>query len=300
MVASANERVLADLVKHLKNSEEDVLTPLIDEYLIKRNLPKYRKKRLTEIKLDLRDRPRPGGRLSPSSICGCKRQAALKFLGTEGQRKINPEQELIFDDGHWRHHKWGVIFLDMERVLGRDRFRVVRIERPIVIDGLMVAGHLDVEIKIKVGKKWRRYIVDFKGANNYMFEKSYREHAPDPTYIRQLMTYMKARKCKRGILLYDSKDKNKFYAFHIAWDEKLWAEVQLWCEDIIEHLEEEKLPPMHEDCDKGKFMYGKCPFKGICFGPDSDRQIRRKVYENFPGVEELWALGHAVIEEHGD
>lgn len=299
MPVSANERILSNLVKHLQNTEDDVLTPLVDEYLIKRNHPDHREKRLEEVKLDLRDRPRPGGRLSPSSICGCKRQAALKFLGVRGERKINPEQELIFDDGHWRHHKWGVIFMDMERVLGRHRFRVVRIERPIVIDDLMVAGHLDVEIKIKVGKKWRRYIVDFKGANNFMFEKAYREHAPDPTYIRQLMTYMKARKCKRGILLYDSKDKNKFYAFHIAWDEKLWAEVQMWCEEIIDHLEDEKLPPMHEACDKGKFLYTRCQYKGICFGDDTPRQIQRKVYKDFPGVTNLWEEGHAVIEEHG-
>lgn len=297
MPVSANVKILGDLVKHLQNSEEDVLTPLIDEFLMKKDLPKYRKLLLNEMSLDLRDRPRPPGRLSPSTICGCKRQAVFKFIGVTGKRKVNPEQELIFLDGHWRHHKWGAIFLNMERVLGRHRFRVVRIERPVSIDDLLIAGSLDIEIKIKVGKKWRRYIVDFKGANNFMFEKAYREHAPDPTYIRQLMTYMKARKCKRGILLYDSKDKNKFYAFHIKWDEKLWAEVQLWCEEIIEHMESEKLPPMHENCDKGKFMYGRCPYKQICFGDDTDRQIRRKLYSDFPGVEEAWNAGFRIFEE---
>lgn len=296
---TANQRVLADMMKHLASSEDDPLTPLIDEYLTKRNLPKFRKKRLKEITLDLDDRPRPGGRLSPSAICGCERQAALKFLGVQGTKKVSPDQELIFDDGHWRHHKWGVIFLDMERVLGRDRFRVVEIEGPIILNKLYVAGHFDVEIRIKVKGKWVRYVVDFKGANKYAFDAAYRSRAPHPTYVKQLLTYMKARKCKRGILLYDSKDNQRFYAFFVKMEKKSWAEVRLWCKRVISQLDDEELPEKHPDCKQGNFLYGRCQFKRICFGNDSDRQIQRKVYKDFPGVDALWELGLEEIVAHG-
>lgn len=297
MPVSANQRVLGDLLKHLNDTEDDPLTPLIDEYLVKRDLPKFRKKRLKSITLDLEDRPRPGGRLSPSSVCGCERQAVLKFLGVQGKKKISPDQELIFADGHWRHHKWGVIFQDMERVLGRHRFRVVEIEGPIILNGLYVAGNFDVEIKIKVKGKWLRYVVDFKGANKFSFDTAYRNRAPHPTYVKQLLTYMKARKCKRGILLYDSKDNSRFYAFFVNMESQAWAEVSLWCRSVVEQMEEEKLPPKHPECKKGNFLYGRCMFKSICFGNESNKQLQRRVYEDFPGVDALWELGVAEIEE---
>lgn len=298
MVVSTDKAILKRIVKGIMEEEDDPLTPLIDEYIIKRKKKKYQHLLLTEFKLDVQERPRPGGRLSPSSLCGCERQAQLKFLGVQGRKKTDPEQELIFIDGHWRHHKWDFIFLEMERILGSERFRVLHIEHPMVIDDLYVAGHLDIEIEIKVGKKWRRYVVDFKGSNNFAFEKAYRDRAADPTYIKQLMTYMKGRKCKRGILLYDSKDKNRFYVFAYKMEESIWGEVTNWCRKVIEQTEEQKLAPKHKDCHNGNFLYGRCPFAGLCFGGESDRQIQRKVYRGFPGVAKLWKRGHRVIEEH--
>lgn len=298
MPSTADTKILANIVRHIQAEEEDPLTPLIDEYLLKRNLPKYRSRRLTKYEFDTEDRPRPGGRLSPSSLCGCERQAAFKFLGVEGVKRTDPDVELIFEDGHWRHHKWGYIFRDMEKVLGRKRFRVISIEEPIVIPGLYVAGSLDAVIAIKVNGRWRRYVVDFKGSNNFSFEKAYRDRSPDPTYQKQILAYLKGRKIRRGILLYDSKNTNNYYIFVVPMTEVAWAEVRLWCRRIVKQLEAQKLPPMHPDCKNGNFLYGRCAFKKICYGKLSDRQIRSEVYVDFPGVKALWEKGHREIEEH--
>lgn len=299
MPVSADSRILDNIVRSMQNSEDDPLTPLIDEYLLKRKLPKYANKRLKSITLDLEERPRPGGRLSPSSVCGCERQAAFKFLGVEGKARVDPDQELIFEDGHWRHHKWQTIFLDMEAVLGRNRFRVVCIEEPTITNSLYIAGHLDAEIKIKVNGKWRRYVIDIKGANNFAFEKTYRDRTPNPTYVKQLISYMKARKCRRGILLFDSKNTNVYYCFMFLMNDKDWGEVSLWCKSVIGYLEDQKLPPRHPDCDNGTFLYNRCPYRAKCFGKTPDRVIQREVYVNFPGVEALWEEGHALVEAHG-
>lgn len=290
--------ILKRIVKGIMEEEDDPLTPLIDEYLIKRKKKKYQHLLLKEWTLDIGERPRPGGRLSPSSLCGCERQALLKFLGTKGRNRTNPTQELIFEDGKWRHFKWGFIFAEMESILGKDRFQVVHVEHPIVIEDLYVAGHLDIEIRIKVGKKWRTYVVDFKGSNNFAFERAYRDRAPDATYIKQLITYMKGRGCKRGILLYDSKDKNDYAVFAFKLDQSVWGEVTVWCKKIIRQLEEKTLPPKHPDCNNGNFLYNRCQFSGLCFGGLSDRQIQRKVYIDFPGIEPLWKKGHKAIEEY--
>lgn len=288
---STESKFLASVVKHLQNEEDDPLTALIDEYMKKRNLPKYRHLRLDKIELDLRERVRPGGRLSPSTICGCERQAAFKFLGVMGKKRHDPEAEMIFEDGHWRHYKWGVIFMEMERILGRHRFRVIGIEIPITIDGLMIAGSLDVEIKIKVNGKWRRYVVDFKGANRFAFDKAYRERTPNPTYLRQLLTYMKSRKCKRGMLLFEGKDTNQFFVFPIKVNDSHWAEIRMWCRSILKQMESNKIPPKHPDCNKGNFLSMKCPYKSLCYGNYSDRQLAHHAYKDFPGLEALWEQG---------
>lgn len=298
MPIGADDRILARIVKAIQTEEEDPLTPLIDEYLRKRKMPKYRDRLLKTHTIDVEERPRPGGRLSPSSLCGCERQAMLKFVGIEGTFRNDPDQELLFIDGHWRHHKWAFIFREMESILGRHRFQVVHVEHPIVIESLYVAGHLDIEIKIKVDGKWRRYVVDFKGANNFSFEKTYRDQAPDPTYVKQLITYMKGRKAKRGILLYDSKDKNTLNVFMISADKLIWGEVRNWCRKVLRQIEERKLPPMHPECENGNFLYNRCQYKGLCYGNKSNRQIQREVYVGFPGMEKKWAEGVAEVEAH--
>src|SRR4051812_24849656 len=191
--------VLSQLIKHMSMEEQDPLTPLIDEYLIERDSSPTR---LTHYNVPLVARGRPGGRLSPSSIGGCRRQAAFKFLGVDGTRKLDPESELIFDDGNWIHHKWQARFRDMEAVLGAKRFKVLGIEKGITIPDLYIAGSYDALIKIN-GK---RYMIDFKSINSHGFGYVYREHKPKDAHIKQLITYCVAKNCKRGMLVYDCKD----------------------------------------------------------------------------------------------
>ncbi len=292
MPVSDDVKMLGNMVKAMRDAPVDPLTPLIEEYLMKRKLPEYQDLLLTEFTLDLRDRPRPPGRLSPSSICGCERQAAFRFLGAPSNRKFDMTLELIFADGHWRHHKWGVLFREMEQVLGSDRFRVVDVELQVSIPHLYIEGSLDIEIEIRVGKKWLSFIIDFKGANDYAFRKTYNDRAPSPTYLKQLRTYVKARGKKRGILLYENKDKNDFFCFPIKINDALWAEIEVWCKRVIKKLNKRKLPDKHPDCKGGKFLYGKCDFAELCFGAKGDKQIEKMVFLNFPGVQEQWDANH--------
>jgi CRISPR/Cas system-associated exonuclease Cas4 (RecB family) len=298
MPQSSDVRILSAIVHHMQSVEDDPLTALIDEYLIKREQPEYANLRIWSVTLPLVDRPRPGGRISPSSVCGCERQAAMKFVGVQGRTRIDPDEQLIFEDGKWRHHKWQTMFREMEQILGRDRFRVVSIEEPIVIDKLYIAGHLDAVIKIKVKKKWRRYVIDIKGANEYAWENAYQKQAPDPKYVRQIITYAKAKGIKRAILLYESKNRNKFYCFAVTVTPELWAEVQLWAKRIIEQVQDRKLPPMHPECHNGTFLYNKCPYKSMCFGKLTPRQLERKVYRDFDSIDAAWERGHDIVEAH--
>lgn len=290
-------KVLATIVKHAKREEDDPLTPLIEAYYLKRNLPKYRDCRVETYEIPVLDRPRPPGRISPSQAGGCARQATFTFVGFKGRKRTDPDQEAIFEDGKWRHHKWDYIFIEMARMFP-DQFKVVSIEEGVTIDGFYIAGSLDAIVKIKVKGKWLTYVIDFKGANSYAFDDTYRRQAPNPRYILQLLAYMKSKHKKRGILLFESKDKNRFYCYPIKMTDSQWAEVSLWARSVVEALSEQKLPPKDPECQGGTFLYNRCPFAKACFGNKTNRQLSRSAFADFPGIEELWEEGNRIVSEY--
>lgn len=287
---STHKAILSRLVKNMKKRDVEPLRPLIDAYILERD---DAPERYQNHSINMRPRLRPGGRFSPSSICGCRRQAVFKFVGMRGRRGIDPDRELIFEDGNWRHHKWQAIFMDMMAVLGRERFRVRSTEAVVEIPELYIAGNSDNELTY-MGRQHR--VLDIKGINDAGFTRVYTEDEPIPEHVRQLTTYGKGSKRKRGSLLYDNKNNQQTKIFDIIFEDGVWYEVQEWVEDGIDNMNREKLPPMHPECQAGNFLYQKCPYSGICYGSASDVRIRRRMYGEFPGVEEAWQAGRAAIE----
>jgi hypothetical protein len=296
MPSTPDTRVLAHLIKHAQSEVEDPLTPLIDDYFLCRELPKYQHLRIKKFEVDTGTRPRPPGRISPSSSGGCQRAAAYSFLGVKGRVSKDPDKEAIFEDGKWRHLKWDFIFLEMERFFPK-KFKVVSIEESVSIDGLYIAGSLDAVVKIKVKGKWVTYVVDFKGANSFAFEDAYRNKKPNPRYVLQVGTYMKAKKKMRGILLFESKDKNRYYCFSVTANPIMWAEIKMWARGVLESLEAQRLPEKDPDCNKGHFLYGRCIYRDLCFGKKGDKQVQREVFVGFPGVKKLWKEGNRIVRE---
>lgn len=295
MPANPERRILAAMLRHAKSAEQDPLTPLIDEYLIKREKPQWASKRIKEYTIPILPRVRPPGRLSPSGICGCERAAALKMCGVPGKKRTDPDVELIFEDGIWRHHKWGAIFTDMAKMFP-SRFRLISIEFRIEIRGLFITGHLDAHIQIKVGNEWIDYIIDFKGANEWAWSWAYKRRTPVPTHRLQLVTYIRGVrktgvKVDRGILLYDSKNFNRYYCFPVKFNISEWDEVRVWCRSVLRQVKRKKLPPMHPECDNGNFLANRCVYKHLCYGDMTDNQIERMAYREFKGIDTLWETG---------
>lgn len=294
---TSDTALLAKLVKDMQRREEDPFTALLDEYLLTRHLSENR---IHEYQVPFLPRHRPGGRLSPSSLCGCEREAVMKFAGVEGVLRINPDTQLIFDDGDWRHHRWQATFLDMQAVLGRKRFRVMEIEGPSVIEDLYVAGHLDAHIAID-RIPW---VIDFKGINSYGFQDIYR-NGPKKLHVKQLLAYMRAKRRRRGFLLYENKNDQKTKCYTVIFDREQWGEVSDWCDRVLGKLENHELPKRDPECHNGTFTYDKCKFSELCFGKkfkDNSRGLERVVFENFEGVEAAWKRGFVEIakaEERG-
>lgn len=288
MVSNKNTAMLANLVKRAKERQKDPLTPLIDEYLLVRDKSE---ERYFKLPIDsMEERPRPPGRISPSAIGGCKKAAVFKFIGAKGVRTVGPELQMIFDDGNIRHAKWDWMFLDMQAVLGEERFKVVNIEQDVMYPRLYIAGSLDAVVAIE-GKKW---VVDFKGANLFTWNDVYMRDEPKAAHVWQLLSYMKARKIRRGILIYENKNDQKFRCFVIEFDPEEWKEVKRWSSSVINYLERNRLPPRHEECEKGSKMAQDCFFSKWCYGSANVRQQEQRAYKDFPGIEEQWRRGNEI------
>lgn len=291
-MAAQDNKVIARLLKNMAEATEgEPLSEAIDRYLVKRHTSR---RRLRSHTITMVPRARPGGRLSPSSLGGCKREAVFRFAGVKGKKKIDPDLELIFEDGNWRHHKWQALFLDMQAVLGRKNFRVVSFESDAILPGLYVAGSLDVHIVVK----GVHYIIDIKGINDYGFKRvCIDQDAPMPKHVDQLVAYMKAKKVPRGIVLYENKDKNHVKCFLVTYDKTKWREVVAWCDSVISAMENRRLPAKHEDCNKGQFGYRKCMYAKLCYGDATKEELTELVYGSFISVEAAWDDGFRRIAE---
>lgn len=292
-MASTNA-ILSNMVKRLKEAGDEPFYPLLEEYMLTRDKAKKRLKKYT---IDMRSRPRPPGRLSPSSLGGCPRAAAFRFVGVRGLDKRDVASELIFDNGNWFHHRWQATVLDMEKVLGKDRFKVMGIEKDVWFPELYIAGSLDILVRIKVGKQWMNIVIDIKSINSYGFNSVMAEHKPLPSHEQQVTTYAKAAGVDYGLLLYDNKNDQRILPFMFKLDEAMWRDTVEWSEEVISHLEAETIPPMHPDCESGTWLFEKCPYSDLCYKTKEEKLVDI-VYRNrkrpWPGLEEAWKRGNEV------
>lgn len=279
-----DSKILARLVKRAQARPSDPLGPLLDEYYLRR---RKSKRRLRRYVIDMQERPRPLGRLSPSSIGGCERQAALKFLGVESRAHIDPDREAIFEHGNWIHHKRQAMFLDMEKVLGKRTFQVYSTEAAIEVPKLFIAGTLDNEVLIN-GRRW---IIDIKSINDYGYNYVTASDEPSLAYIWQLHVYMKARGVRRGMLDFENKNNQHSRRFVVNYDPAQWVEIRQWCRSVLRQIHRQELPAMHPDCTLGSFMADKCSFAYLCYGRHSERAIRTKAYQDFTSLNDLWERG---------
>jgi hypothetical protein len=288
---ASDAQVLKRLVERMKNSERDPLRPLVDEYIMIRD---QAENRLDRHKISMTPRPRPPGRISPSAIGGCPRAAVFRFVGVRGRKGIDPDLELLFENGNWQHHKWQALFLDMEQVLGKDVFEVVSIEENVQYGKLYVAGALDLHVRIHGVD----YIIDIKGINSRGF--SWVQHQDEPKHdnVLQLLMYMRAKGVKRGIIWYDCKDNQLTKGFVVKFSAEEFREVREWCRGVLTALERRRLPQRPAECQSGTMLFEKCVFARLCYGKLDTVDLVDMTYDAFSSIDEQWELGNGVVEEH--
>lgn len=298
-MAGSSGAILSKMVKAMHHERDDPIDPIIDEYLMVRGRAENR---LNHHPINMKEDMRPGGRISPSSVCGCERAAVFKFAGVVARRKTDPDKELIFETGKWIHHMWQALFMDMALVLPH-RIRVVGYEVRSQIDELYVAGALDLQIEIwdEEFEEWVPIVIDVKSINSYGYNYVMQQAAPVASHVQQIITYCKARGIPTAYLLYQNKNDSRRQGFMIEVENENWNEVIEWCETVVDHLENVVVPPKDSDCHKGTFTFERCPYSWICFGKKgkSDEQLVKLTYKKgWKGVDKAWKQGLRAIDDH--
>lgn len=277
-------QILSKLLKRMK-AEQNPLDPLIDAYMMNRERSSNR---LPSYTIEMEARPRPPGRISPSTIYGCKKMATFKFLGAPGRKRIDPDLEGIFDDGNWRHHRLQANALDMERVLGKKKFQVVSIEEDITIPELYIAGSLDLYCRINR----ERWVLDYKGINDWGFSDLMKRDEPKEEHVHQLITYMRAKRCPRGMLYYENKNDQRRRIYVVRFDQEEWDRVKEWTVDVLRSMQRRELPEMHPDCEAGTYLWERCPWAGLCYGNLDRMEQEELAYNGFQGIDKQWEAGN--------
>lgn len=288
--AGRNTAILSRLIKNMRDEEADPLRPLLDAYLIERN---HAPERHVADTYDMAPYERPPGRFSPSDLGGCERAAAFRFLGVEARRRLDPDLELIFDDGNWRHLKWQAIFHDMEKVLGRSRFRVIHTEARVIFEDLYLDGSLDNVLYMKPvpDQPGNRWVLDIKGIRDAGFQQIVKRDEPIAKHVKQVVAYGRSIEVPRSLLWYENKDNQQTKAFVILDDEDTWREVEGWCTSVTSFMEQERVPPMDPDCNRGTIAYERCPYASHCYGSMSETRLTELAYDRFESVDALWEAG---------
>lgn len=233
----------ADFIKrYIKNRKDPnkVLTPLVDQFMVSRDLGHFTKSEASFAGqlLLARKEPRQRTYYSPSGSKRCLREQALAISGMPGRIDENPRTNSLFDDGHWRHLRWHTIFLRM------DRYGLLKVhaqEEFVKYLPWYVAGTPDDVLEID----GEMYVIDVKGANDQVFREIQRtgrlpEHLSG--YKWQLHNYMQALHINKGILWFENKNTQEYHEMRVKRDPELVKQLRAQYKILRKHRKAGTLP----------------------------------------------------------
>ena len=193
------------------------------------------------------------GKFHPSQMGGCERAIWFGVFGATGNPPVSAEDSLkthlIFSMGdsvHLRHqtlfHLMGVL---------------EAAEIPVVSEKDGVEGHCDGIVCID----GERYVLEIKSCNSGSYAYT---QEPKEQHIRQIRMYMKYLGIRKGIILYENKDRHDLKEFIVHQDDAEIAKIVKSITEIRKCVIERKPPPRLGKSPSDR-VCAYCGFTGECF-----------------------------------
>lgn len=253
---------VGDYIKLADNNDRIVL-PQLNRYLIARgDMFPLKETTVDFITRQIATQPRVrSGSFSASSAGRCYRAQELAFLGAPSGDVIDPQLQLIFDDGTWRHMRWQATLLDAG-ILHTAEFGLpwANMRSMGSMDGLGLVP------KDHIKPHWRgkEFGFELKGTNQWTFKKSVLDGAKD-AHLDQVHRYFLAGGFDLFVILYEDKDTQQTHEWVYEPDKARLKKQRDELDALNGAIDQQKLHPMLPECKRqlksGEF--GKCAFGGI-------------------------------------
>jgi hypothetical protein len=234
-----------------------ILTPLVDQFLLTNELTDF-----TDGEIALASRLLSQWNLerthefhSPSSASACLRQQMLTYHGYKGAEVDDPYLKAIFDDGNWRHLRWHMIFIRMQRA---GLLKVVDIEKRLVYKPWLMGGTPDDVLDIPTEDGTVRVVVDTKGAHDDKFKSIVSTNAPVDGHEWQLHDYMVGLRLGRGILWYDNKNTQRYHELMVRRDPEIVRELRRRYKVLAESRDTGILPDHGCSMQPSDLIFKRC------------------------------------------
>ena len=199
----------------------------------------------------------------------CVRQQVLSLLFKQSQKENIPIDLLrIFEAGNAIHEKWQRLFIRGGLCHAED------LDFTRFVDEYELSFTPDAIITIN-GKK---YVVEIKSVNTYQFQKM----TSHPSAYKQVNMYMRFSGIKRGIILCEDKNTQKFKVFPVKYNSAV-------TDPYVERLEAVKyykerflsqgiMVKRCEQCNSYLCKRAlKCPMRDACYNKGMGRQLINQI-----------------------
>lgn len=265
LITLINKFLYNEEVAFLKGTKSEVDVRK-EEARIELQLAKRKKRNYSAKKADYRDKY-----IHPSSVATCARKYFYKYFEAPKNLVLpqgvdeTAKSKRIFSNGDYMHLRFQVLFVRMGLCTLKD------IEVPFTVGDQQ--GTCDAIITYK-GK---RYIVDFKSINDYMFKTLERgSHEFLKAYDMQITMYMKHLNVHNAILLYENKNNQELHEkfYHYSTKTALGLRKRIkYIQRSVRLID----PPEAEGTDRRKSPCAYCKYTHLCYNKKEDAKWLRKI-----------------------
>ena len=247
---------LTKTIKALKGKSNLLVTPKIEDFMRRNpegiiwNQQAY--DLIKEITQKWEANSSRGGRFGASGRGKCKRRQIFAYLDMPSPYVTDTDQQNLFEDGKWRHLRW--------QVKGVQAGALTHVEHPYEYKPLRVSGAMDGL------NSYDSFGFELKGDRRMVRSM---DGVPDD-HNMQIHTMLLATGWDRFVYIIEDKATQNFREIVVKRDKRVINLVRAELEELNEHVEDHRLPPILPACAAKEGPYRSCPFASKCLERHAD------------------------------
>lgn len=257
----------ADLYVDQANDPNLILTPMLNDWMIKHN-DKFTTEAMDTVWKAMTTPPRDRSASFSASAAGtCLRKQEFGYLG-KPRIKPTPQQQEIFTTGTWEHAKWQARLLSANLI--------EEIEVPLFWPKMLSKGSADGRGFIwwdttDPKYKGREFILELKTMGSWAWNKTMADGKPKAAHLAQIHRYMLVSGIDLAVYIMIDKANVSNQGWHemiVEADPKLLDASKKELEELVVAAKNKKLHPIQAECRLKQGDYRYCEYRGkdgVCF-----------------------------------